>query len=198
MIPALRIGARMFALTLMDHLRLTFGHVIYSHRAHSELADRHTRWHNRLKASGALLMLATAVLSGAVVVTLQPAYAIAAAGCASLAVGAELVQLGFSFDRSAGAHRACSARLWQIREQYRALLADLSDGAITVEAARERRDELMATLHRIYENAPPADRSVYQAARQAQAVTDDSALTDQEIDRFLPDSLHKVGRSATA
>ncbi len=187
----------MFALTLTDHLRLTFGHVIYSHRAHSELADRHSRWHRWMKAAAALLTLATAVLAGALVATMYPGYAIAAAVCASLAVGIELVQLGFSFDRSALAHRVCSAHLWEIREQYRAVLADLTDGAITVEVARDRRDELMATLHRIYEHAPPADRAVYQAARQAQPAADDSALTDEEIDRFLPGSLHKVARSAS-
>jgi hypothetical protein len=130
------------------------------------------------------------------VFTAQPGFAIAAALCALVAVAGAIVQLVCGFDRSAMAHRACSAQLWRMREQYRALLADLHDGAITLEIARERRDALMATLHRIYENAPPADRDVYQAARQGMAVTDETTLSDEEIDRFLPVSLHKTASSS--
>ncbi|MGH9172712.1 MAG: SLATT domain-containing protein, partial [Vicinamibacterales bacterium] len=91
------------------------------------------------------------------------------------------------------AHRACSARLWHLREQYRAVLADLKDGALTLEAARDRRDALMATLQRIYEHAPPADREQYQTARQSLASLDEARLSDEEIDRFLPPTLKKAG-----
>ena len=182
----------MFGLTLTDHLRLTFGHVIYSHRTHAEIAMRHARWHRWLTIGEAVLMLATAAAAIALIVTLQPAYAVVAAVCAVITVCAEVVQLTCGFDRTALAHRACSAHLWQIREQYRALLADLTDGAISVDAARERRDALMITLHRIYEHAPPADRALYEAARQKTTLTDETALSDEEIDRFLPVSLHKA------
>jgi hypothetical protein len=156
----------MFQLTLVDHLRLTFGHVIYAHRAHSELALRHARW-NRWLAAAAAVAVATLV-----------------------------IRLVFDFDRSASAHRACSARLWKIREQYRALIADLRDEALTVDTARQRRDALMEMLHGVYENAPPAERSVYAAARQALPGTDEGDLADEEINQFLPASLHKGGTPA--
>jgi hypothetical protein len=187
----------MFGLTLTDHLRLTFGHVIYSHRTHAEIADRHSRWHRWLTIGGAGLMLVAAISALASVFTGQSMYATTAAVAAVIAVIGAIVQLVGGFDRSAQAHRACSAHLWRIREQYRALLADLHDGAITIEVARERRDALMASLHRVYENAPPPDREVYRAARQGMAVTDETTLTDEEIDRFLPMSLHKTASSTS-
>jgi hypothetical protein len=182
----------LLGLSLADHLRLTFGHVIYSHKVHTISAARHTRWDRSLKAAEALFMLATAVAAASLVFTLSPTHAIIAAAAATLGMCVLVVRLAFDFERSALAHRSCSTRLWLLREQYRALLADLKDGALTVDAARERRDALMATLHRIYENAPPADRERYQSARQALASVDESALTDEEIDRFLPPSLQKA------
>jgi hypothetical protein len=186
----------MFGLTLVDHLRLTFGHVIYSHRAHSQLAERHARWNRWLRGGELLLMLSTALASVALLTTGEMAYAIATAVAAVLAVCLLAARLVFDFDASESAHRSCSARLWHIREQYRALLADLKDGALTLEGARERRDALMLTLQDVYENAPPADRAAYQSARQAIPADHEAVLADEEVDRFLPPSLQKGGTTA--
>jgi hypothetical protein len=186
----------MFGLTLVDHLRLTFGHVIYTHRAHTQLAWRHARWDRWVQGAEAVLMLVAALASVALVFSGETAYGVVSAIAASMAVCALVVRLVFDFDRSAGAHRVCSARLWAIREQYRALLADVKDENLTLDDARERRDVLMSKLHAIYENAPPADSSVYDAARRADPGPQEVALTDEELDRFLPVSLHKSGNSA--
>lgn len=188
----------MFGLSLTDHLRLTFGHVVYSHRAHATTADRHARWNRWLKAAEALLMLSTAVASAVVVFTVNPQYAIAAAVAATLAMTVLVLRLAFDFERTAIAHRACSTQLWHLREQYRAVLSDLKDGVLTLEDARERRDQLMATLHRIYENAPPADRERYQSAKQSLSAVNEATLTDEEIDRFLPPSLQKADTAPQA
>ena len=186
----------MFGLTLVDHLRLTFGHVIYSHRAHSQLAARHARWNRWLHGGELLLVLASALSSVALLTTGELAYAIVTAVAAALAVGVLFARLVFDFDGSVNAHRSCSARLWHIREQYRALLADLKDGAVTLEAARERRDALMLTLQDVYDNAPPADRASYESARRAVPADHEAVLADEEVDRFLPPSLQKGGTTA--
>ncbi|PYR53597.1 MAG: hypothetical protein DMF91_28085, partial [Acidobacteria bacterium] len=89
----------MFQLSLLDHLRLTFG------------------------AVGAAFARGYG-------------YAIASAVFAVLALVTLLLHLMFDLDASARAHASCAARLWLIREQYRALLSDLCDGAIDVDAAR--------------------------------------------------------------
>ncbi len=186
-------GGFVFGLSLTDHLRLTFGHVVYSHRAHATTANRHSRWDRWLKAAEAVLMLTTAVASAVVAFTVNPQYAIAAAVAAALAMGVLVLRLAFDFERTAIAHRACSTQLWLLREQYRSVLSDLKDGVLSVEAARDRRDYLMEKLHRIYDNAPPADREQYQSAKQSLAAVNEATLTDEEIDRFLPPSLQKAG-----
>lgn len=186
----------MFGLTLVDHLRLTFGHVIYTHRAHARLALRHARWSRGLQAGEALLLITTVAASMAFVQAPQSAAAVVAAVAASLALVVVVVRVVFAFETSASTHRACSAHLWQLREQYRALLADLQDGSLTLDLARERRDALMQRLHEVYELAPPVDKSAYEAARGAVAAEHETGLSDEEVDRFLPPSLRKGGQSA--
>ena len=184
----------MFELTLVDHLRMTFGHIVYRHRAHAQIAYSRSRWNRGLKAVEALLMTGVAVAALSAAFSRGYAYQIWSAVLAILALATLLVHLTFDLDGSSQAHASCATRLWHIREQYRALLSDLSDGAIEIDAVRRRRDELMAELSGVYENAPPADHQAYQTAAQAILTADERALTDEEIDRFLPKSLQTAGR----
>jgi hypothetical protein len=186
----------MFTLTLVDHLRLTFGHVIHAHRTHARLAARHATWNRWTQGLEAVLVLATAALSLALLTTGISAYAIVAAVAGSAGALVLILRLVVDFDRRISAHRACSARLWHLREQYRAVLSDLRDGHITIDGARERRDTLMGRLQAVYEDAPPAERAMYEAARRSLSGADEGTLSDEEIDRFLPVSLHKGGTSA--
>ena len=72
--------------------------------------------------------------------------AIVAASLAGLALIVLLVNLTFDFDASARAHAASGAHLWGLRERYRSLLSDLHDGALGVDDARLRRDQLIDEL----------------------------------------------------
>lgn len=123
-------------------------------------------------------------------------YIVVSAVLGGLAVIALLVHITFDFDGIARAHALCATRLWLIREQYRAVLSDLTDGAIDLETGRSRRDDLMSRLHAIYEHAPPAEYQTYQAAERAVVSAGNPALPDEEIDRFLPKSLQKAERPA--
>jgi len=185
----------MFQLTLLDHLRLTFGHVVYRHKAHAQLArvrGQRSRW---MRGAEALLMAAVAVTSIAAAFGKGRGFAIAAAVVAGVALVVLLLHLTLDLDTSARAHATCASRLWQIRERYRALLSDLSDGAVDADAARRTRDALVHELHAIYQDAPPADHGAFAAA--GQAAVDETTLSDEAIDLFLPRSLHKVEKPAT-
>src|SRR5262249_18721682 len=122
-------------------------------------------------------------------------FSIAGAVLAALALVALLLDLSLDLDASARAHAFCAARLWLIRERYRALLSDFADDAIDAESARRVRDALMAELHAIYQDVPPADQAVYQAA--GRTAGDEAALSDDEIDLFLPRSLQKTVKPST-
>ena len=51
----------MFELTLFDHLRMTFGHIVHRHRAHAELAQSRRRWDRALRIAEVLLMTGVVV-----------------------------------------------------------------------------------------------------------------------------------------
>src|ERR1700682_765517 len=149
-----RERGRMY-LTLLDHLRLTFGHVVYRHRAHSKIAHARARWSRRLKAAEALLMtgvvITAAGASAGTSVGMGHGYAIATFLLAGLPLAVLLVHLMFDLDRSARAHASCATQLWRVVERYRAVLSDLADGAIGVDTARIRGGALVNGLHGLLE-----------------------------------------------
>ena len=186
----------MFELSLSDHLRLTFGHIVYRQRAHSELAHSRVLWSRALRSVEALLMLGVAFASLSAAYGRGAGYVIVSAVLGGLALLVLLFQVTFDLDGSARAHRSSSARLWQIREQYRAVLSDLHDGAIDPAEARRRRDALTDAMHDFLERAPSVPPQPHQPGEQG-AVTGEPALTDAQIDGMLPESLRKAGRPAT-
>jgi hypothetical protein len=188
----------MFGVSLLDHLRMTFGHVVFRHKAHSQLARSRAHWSRWLRAAETLLMIGVAVAATGAAFGQEHGYVIVSAVLAVLALTTLLLHLTLDLDRSAQAHASCATRLWQIREQYRAVLSDFSDGALDLDAVRRRRDELMDELHGIYETAPLADGQTYSPAGLKMATVDDVALTDEEIDQFLPRSLHKTDKPTAA
>ena len=146
-----KTGEPMFNLTLRDHLHLTFTEIIQRHNAHAAKAQSRARWSRRLRGSEAVLVGGATIASvGAAFGHGQP-LAIAAASMAGVALFVLLVSLTFDFDASARAHAASGAHLWGLRERYRSLLSDLQDGALSVDAARLRRDQLIDELRSIYD-----------------------------------------------
>jgi len=187
----------MFELTLFDHLRMTFGHVVYRHQAHVRLSASRARASRWLRASEAVLMTGVTVTAAGAAYTSIRAYAITAAVLATLALVVLLVRLTLDLERSAQVHAVCAAKLWHIREQYRAMLADMVDGAIDLDTARRRRDRLMEELHDTYEAAPAPDPQAFErAGLSAAGAANDAALSDEAIDVFLPASLQKTRRPA--
>jgi hypothetical protein len=191
----------MFEVSLVDHIRLTFGHIAYRHRAHTRLARSRARWGRWIKALSTLAMTGAVVTAVAAVITgggRGQGYAIATVALASIALLGLLTDLLCAFDQAAHVHGVCAGRLWHLRERYQALLSDISDGALDSEGARRRRDTLIDDLREIYESAPIIDPQTIQPAGQAEIAADEVALNDEEIDLFLPKSMRKAGKTAVA
>jgi hypothetical protein len=187
----------MFQITLLDHLRLSFGGAIHAYKAHSASAERLTRrlWQIRIAQlvllGGALGAALTAAYRG------DARYAVLAAVLSGVALAVFTLYVAVNLESRIYAHRWCAARLWLIREKYRALLSEIRDGVLTPEGARNRRDQLLTELQAIDEHAPPVDRPTFHSARQALTAAAETAFTDEEIDAFLPQSLRKEAFSGT-
>ncbi len=101
----------MFQLTLLDHLRLTFGHVAHRYSAHLKIAHLRARWSRRLQAAEALLMAGLLFVSLNLAAGRGQVYAIACAVLATVALVLVLVRLAFDLEASARANAWCAARL---------------------------------------------------------------------------------------
>src|SRR4029453_17527943 len=86
-------GERMFELTLIDHLRLTFGHVVYRHKTHSQFAHERARRSRWLKAIEAVLMAGVVATETAAAFGKGSIYTTLAAVLAVFAAAALLVDL---------------------------------------------------------------------------------------------------------
>jgi hypothetical protein len=184
----------MFDLSLLDHLRLTFGHIAYRQKAHLHIAHTRAIWGRVLRGLEALFMVGVVVTSVAAASGRGYGYVMASAVLAALALVTLLVLLTFDIDASVRAHALSAARLWQIRERYNAVLSDLHDGAIDATLARQRRDALALEMHGFLEHAPAV--AVQTNPLDDQGPVEESTLTDQQIDLLLPKSLHKAARPA--
>jgi hypothetical protein len=187
----------MFHLSLVDHIRLSFGHVVYAYQAHAHAAERLARRAWQAKVATLALILLTA---GACLLAVDGGrpFRIGAAVLAAAAFATHAGVLAFDVEPRVYAHRSCAARLWLLCEKYRALLAEIHDGLIGPEGVVERRDALIDEVHAVYAHVPPADRQAYQIARRTLTGQGEVALSEDELDRFLPESLRKTGKPATA
>jgi hypothetical protein len=185
----------MFELTLVDHLRLAFAHVVQRHAAHLQIARARSRRTIWLRTSVAMLVMGAAVTSLGAAFGHGYGYSIASAVFATLALIVLLVQVTWNLEASAQAHASCATALALLGERYRSVLSDLTDGAIDPVAARVRRDALMLELNTVYDNPMWSGSEAWRTASQIE-VTEET-LSDEQIDRLLPRSLQKVERPAT-
>jgi hypothetical protein len=189
----------MFDLSLVDTLRLAFAQSVYHHKAHTRAASLLARWSKWFRAAETILLLGVVVFSLGTAFMGMPGryaqgYAVTSAVLASLALLTFLIHVTFDFESTARAHHVCSTQLWSIREQYRALLADLHDQAIDVETARARRNILMEEVAAMHDRAPALTRRIFKVDPGSAEGVEELALSDEEIDRFLPKSLHVATR----
>lgn len=182
----------MFQLSLVDHIRLSFGSVATSYRAHARAAERLAA---RARQSRVVLVILLGLATGSSLVALTGArpFQIAAAALSAIALVSLAMVHSLEFEARAFAHRACAAQLWLLCEKYRALLAEVHDGLVDLPETTARRDNLMREVQNVYEHALPADREAYQIAREALGAGTGTP-SDQDIDRLLPASLRQTAR----
>lgn len=165
----------MFALTVLDHIRLDSEHCARNYTLHAAAADRLARLAFAARIVMATL-LAIAVAATIVDLLLTSRYyqvaATAATAVAAIGFGLYCV---FGFEGRVLAHRACAQRLWLVAERYRSLLTEVGEGLVEPPVLLTRRDGLIADLHAIYEHGFAADQRGYEAARLAELPADRAA-----------------------
>lgn len=177
----------MFSLSVVDHIRLDFGHVAQNYTVHAEAAERLAGHILKIRIT-ILALLAMTVIAG-VAAILQPAwnFDVSVAVASSLALAAYVAQAALGLEGRVQAHRTCAHRLWLIAEGYRSLLTELQDGLIDPSVLLRRRDQLIERVHAAYDQVFPTDQRAFESVR----LNGTGGLTDETIDRWLPESLRR-------
>ncbi|RNQ02772.1 SLATT domain-containing protein [Klebsiella pneumoniae] len=177
---------------LLAQVRESFGRVAYSHKTHEKQADicfgRH-RWQQgaliTLTAASSTTFLATVVgLFGHSVAT--------SLATSSIALAVTWITLGtktFKFAEEADDHRRVASELWDVRESYISLIADLMSGTVTHTEIREKRNELQEKARAAYSGAPRTSSKAYTRAGDAIKNKEELTFTSREIDLLLPEAL---------
>lgn len=177
---------------LLAQVRESFGRVVYSHKTHEKQADicfTKYRWQQGVLialtaiSSGTFLVAVVGLLSNEVLTSLVTS---------SIALLVSWMSLGsktFKFDEESEAHRGIAARLWDVRECYISLIADLMSGTVSDAEGRKCRDTLQQAARAAYANAPRTSTRAFERASEGLQHNEEMTFTSHEIDLFLPEAL---------
>lgn len=177
---------------LLAQVRESFARVAYSHKAHEKQADAYSTWHRRQQWT---LVVLTAAGSGTFLFALMGFVAdrevadLVTSFVALLVAAASLASKTFDFSERSDAHRDTAAALWDLRESYLSLIADLMAEVVTDDDARTRRAELQEASRVIYAEAPRTTARSFAKARAALKEQEELTFTAAEIDHLLPTAL---------
>lgn len=179
-------------LYLLAQVREAFGRVVYSHKAHEKQADMCFKKHRWQQGS---LIALSAISSGtflAAVVGLLGNSALTTLATSFVALLVSWMSLGvktFKFEEESNAHRGIASRIWDVRESYISLIADLMSGSVSSAEGRKRRDELQQVVLDCYANAPRTSSRAFMKAQDGLKNNEEMTFASREIDKLLPEML---------
>lgn len=105
-----------------------------------------------------------------------------------------IVQLSFSFEQRMVAHKNSALKYMGVRDQYKLLITDVMNEAITQEELLAKRNLLQQEYQVISELAPQTGDKEYIEAqkrlnKRGEVPGEEFTWSDEEIDWFLPETL---------
>ncbi|WP_321488043.1 SLATT domain-containing protein [uncultured Hyphomonas sp.] len=176
---------------LEGQIRECFGRVVYSHKTHEKCADILLARLSTIKLTQIILSSITTASFFVVILGNSKAGAIIGVVISTVLLVLHAYTKNYDLGELAQKHRQAAADIWLIREEYISLLTDLRAARLSLEKLGTRRDELLERLHAIYTGAPSTTVAAYRSAQKALQTQEDMTFSDQEIDAFLPNSLHQ-------
>jgi hypothetical protein len=193
LVPSIPADSERYAFE--SQVRECYGRCAYTHKTHEKMAEECATRLGRIKLGQ--IVLSALTTGGAIGVIFDRnsmfyPYATAVLAISLLILNSYVKDIDPG--QAAQKHREAASDIWNIREAYLSLLADIRDPSITLADLRRRRDELQVQLHKIYRIAPNTNSDAYGKAQDALKNKEDLTFTDAEIDAFLPAPLKRTAR----
>ena len=177
---------------LEGQIRECYGRVVYTHKTHEKCADLLFQRHQCIKGGQIVL---SALVTGGVLGALWPdttfVLTLLTAILSTILLALNAYTKDYDLGEVAQKHRQAASEIWVIRERYLNLLTDFRSHAVSLEAARSIRDELLEGLGSIYSGAPSTNSKAYQLAQAALKNMEEMTFSDEEIDKFVPQELRR-------
>lgn len=180
----------------LDIVRRNFGNIVYTQWVHEVSSERQLTLARILKALSIGLVICVLITALIQIANLdKPIWSYIGSGLSVIEIMLLLVQLTFKPDDISAEHKKAALKLIQLREQYLGLMADILNESLTAKEVMQRRDHLAAESQHIYANARPTSRRAFRIVQKRlnpKGIVDgeDFTFTAEEINRFLPESLH--------
>jgi hypothetical protein len=175
---------------LEDVTREQFARVAWTHKTMEKHADRVLWWATFAKWLDVVLIALTTGSALSVLLGATKA-ATATAVLSALSLAVTLALLRFTPDEQMARAADAARRLWEIREGYVLLLADIRDGHADRERLRARGEALVRDTVAVYRSAPRTSRRAYEEATKALKEGEELTFTETEVDRLLPPALRR-------
>ena len=180
-------------------IRECFGRVAYSHKTHEKQADGLLDKLGRWKLWQIVI---STVVTGTLIASIFGVNTYTKVAVAVLSAILTFINTFFkNYDlgQLGQKHKDAADKLWNVRESYISLIADIVAVNTTPESIVKRRDDLQRQLGAIYASAPRTNSASYQKAQTALQQNEDLTFSEAEIDAFLPKNLkmsHRRGPSS--
>jgi len=182
---------------LESQIRECFGRVVWTHKTHEKCSDIYSEQLKKLKVVEIILSALTTTSLLTSVLGEQKIGTIIGAILSTIILGITIYTKDYDLGQISKSHADTANELWNTRELYISLLADIKAGSLTVAQIKQKRNELQESLHVIYKKAPRTNYKAYMLASKALSQNgqinqgEEMTFSDNEIDRFLPNDIRR-------
>lgn len=170
-------------------IRESFGRTVYSHKTYekeSEIQEHNAKILKWVNVS--ILTIGSSTLLGTLI-TSQTWLLIIGSIFTASGLALSIFQLSFRPEEKAYKYKQSANQLWQIREKYTCLIADVMNEKSKDEEVELRRDQLLKELDIVYKNSLSTSSKAYKIASRALKEQEEFTFSNAEINKFLPNDL---------
>jgi hypothetical protein len=176
---------------LENVVRNSFAGVVWTHKIHEKQADIYV---NRYKCLEIIRIIAASLTSAGIVSSIfcnEMRVKLASAIISFISVAISALFKSFNIQDLCANHKKAAITLLVLRDKYQHLLLSIR----TAQKAYEELDNdylaLEAEKHSVYMDLPITTDGAVKLAKIALQVSKDNEFTDEEVDCYLPRTLHK-------
>jgi hypothetical protein len=177
---------------LESQIREIYGRVVYTHKTHEKCADVLKERNDCLKLTEVILSALTTTSILVLIFGEGIVFQFLAALFSTTLLCLTLYSKDYNLLALAEKHKQAALDILEVRENLLSLLVDIRIGNKDVSDYQIERDNLNEQLVNTYRGAPKTINKAYKIASKALQKNEEFTFSDDEIDKFLPESLRKL------